>query len=316
MAIHKNRWRIVVSSILVLLFATACIRSVGDQAQGQQSSLLVTETPTATSTNTPVPTEEPTAGDVAISLNETETATPTETPTDTPTATPTEDFAGTAVAQADDEDLPDANDQEQDPFELTATQLIINATGTAVAPLTQTAAAIGDTDTPTPTEDLSLDATIPPANNNFVSGADCVHEVRAGETLFLLSRYYGVLVMDIASRNGIVNPDLVSVGQRLTIPGCGTTGALPPPTSTPSPTATQIVLFGQGGPNLGQGGGVDTTTTTTTTACQAQHTIQQRETLFQISLQYGVSVQAIANRNGITNINVIDMFDVLCIPAQ
>ncbi|MEO1165041.1 MAG: LysM peptidoglycan-binding domain-containing protein [Chloroflexota bacterium] len=314
MAIHKNRWLLVVSIGLVLLFATACIRSTGDQAQSQQSSMFLTDTPTATPSDTPEPTEEPTVGDVAISLNETNTATPTET--STATNTPTETPTALAVAQADDEELPEPENQEQDTFVLTATQLVINATGTAGAPLTQTAeAVIGDTDTPVPTVDNSQPI-VTATTGIVLTGGSCIHEVRAGETLFLLSRYYGLLVMDIASANGIVNPDLISLGQRLTIPGCGTTGALPPPTSTPSPTATSIVLFGTGGTDLGSGGGGTDPNVVTTTTCQAQHTVQQGETLFRISVQYGVTAQAIANRNGITNINVIDMFDVLCIPAS
>ncbi len=49
-----------------------------------------------------------------------------------------------------------------------------------------------------------------------------VHIVRRGETLRSIARLYGTTVDAIARANGIVNPDFIYVGQRLTIPG-GTT---------------------------------------------------------------------------------------------
>lgn len=62
--------------------------------------------------------------------------------------------------------------------------------------------------------------------------------------------------------------------------------------------------------NSGQGGG------TVAASFVATHTVQQYETLFQISQQYNVSVNSIAAANGITNINRIIMGDVLNIPAR
>lgn len=46
-----------------------------------------------------------------------------------------------------------------------------------------------------------------------------VHIVRRGETLRSIARLYGTTVDAIARANGIVNPDFIYVGQRLTIPG-------------------------------------------------------------------------------------------------
>lgn len=302
MGIIKNRWLTTVSLIIVLFVVTACFQQVGDEAQGQAVSIQITDTPLPPPTLTPEPTDEPTAADLPISNN----PTATETATATDTATPF------AVAQAGGTATVDPND-----FSLRATQLIEEATGTAAAPLTQTAAVIiGFTDTPTPT--------LVPVNNtgtinNFNSGIDCVHEVRTGETMYSYSRYYGVSVADIATRNGIVNPNIISIGQMLTIPGCGTNGVLPPPTSVPTATVTpfQLNTFGQGGneqntdASLGQGGGI-----ATNVACITQYTVQQYDTLFQISITHGVPVQSIANANAILNLGRIDMGDVLCIPAQ
>jgi len=48
-----------------------------------------------------------------------------------------------------------------------------------------------------------------------------VHVVRAGETLSVIARLYGVSPAAIADANGLLNPNLIFVGQRLTIPPVG-----------------------------------------------------------------------------------------------
>ncbi len=317
MGIIKNRWLTVVSTIMVLFVATACFQQVGDEAQGQAVSVVretdtpIPPPPTSTPEITEEPTQTPTAADIGISNN------PTDTPTATDTDVPTETATSFAVAQAGEATATDIND-----FSARATQLVIEATGTASAPLTQTAIAIlGSTATPTATL-VPVDNTGVNTTTNIQPGADCVHEVRAGETIYQYYLYYGAPVADIATRNGIVNANIISIGQRLVIPGCGVNGVLPPPTSVPTATATQFQFnstLGQGGANLagdaslGQGGGA---TTTTGLGCVTQYTVQQFDSLFQISVQYGVTAQAIANVNGILNVNRINMGDVLCIPAQ
>lgn len=301
MGIIKNRWLTALSLLSVLLLVTACFQQIGDEGQGLAESDIITSTFTPPPTNTVEPSETPTeetVSDVPISSN----------PSDTPTATETESVA---VAQAGDENSLQVA-TATDTFALTATQVIIDATNTAVAPLTLTAAVqIGFTETPTATAVIDTGTVATPGTT--LTGADCVHEVRAGETMYRLSVYYGLPVADIANRNGVVNPNIISIGQRFIINGCGTTGALPLPTSTPTQPA-QISL-GTGGTNLGDPNLGQTGTTTTTLGCVAQYTVQQYDTLFQISLQYGVSAQSIANANGLLNVNRIDMGDVLCIPS-
>jgi LysM repeat protein len=100
------------------------------------------------------------------------------------------------------------------------------------------------------------------------------HVVQAGEKLFRISVYYGVGYESVAAANGIINPDLVYVGQRLIIPAEGTEP------STPTET----------------------------------HVVQPGENLFRIALKYGVTVEAIAVANGISNVNLIYPGQELVIP--
>lgn len=188
-----------------------------------------------------------------------------------------------------------------DPLYARATQIILEPTYTAIA---QTQAALNSVQPlPTFTPSVQQPQVVPtftPQPTAFIAGSDCVHEVVQGENLFRLSLKYGVTVNDIARSSGITNINLILVGQKLTIPGCGTTGVRPPATSIPTQAA-----------NLAQ---VSSATTPIPSAGGVTHIVQQGETLFEISLQYGVPVNSIAARNGISNINLIYINQELIIP--
>ncbi|GEM_PF-373972 len=254
---------------------------------------------------------------------------------------------GTAIAQEVTE-VPDT-------FSLTATALIGQLTQDAAAVATTQAfeAGIGTTPTLTPTATIDpltqQQPTALPQGGVIVPGADCIHQIRRGETLFQLSLAYGVSVNEMASASGITNPSLILIGRRVTIPGCGTTGFRPPATSVPVPTATidPNADIGVGGTDTTSAqaavpGAGDSTVTTDGLAQAAQqdilnnaqadiqanavaqgaapvtssrtYTVQQYDTLFEIAQNFGTTVDALAILNGITNINQITMGDVLQIP--
>jgi LysM repeat protein len=171
-----------------------------------------------------------------------------------------------------------------DPLFLTATAIVSGATQTAVAPMTQTMAALFPSITPMVTQPpfFTPAPTFPPTGT-------CTHTVAAGENLFRISLRYNTTVDAIAAANGIVNPQLIVVGQVLTIPGCGTGGGggvvpTPPPTGGLQP-----------GEQL--------------------HVVRQGETLMTISLQYNVPVNSIAARNNLSNPNLIFINQELIIPV-
>ncbi len=319
MAKSGTYWRILAACLALMVLATGCFQSIGDEAQPNAvSQARPSETPIPSET----PTETATLEDlVPLTLSETptETATATATATATLTITPTaaldrpvSDVGGSIVEQ--DPNQPD--DGQLDPWELTATMIVLEITQTVEVGLTQTAQALGlGFPTATPTFQPVIGATLTPVvaqPTSFVSTGNCVHEVVVGENLFRLSMRYGVSIADLASASGITNIQLILVGQKIIIPGCGTTGVLPPPTSQPTQDLT-TQNFGTGGAVTAQTAG---TTGTTTTTIARTHTVQQYETLFEISLLYGVSVSSIANANGISNSNFVLMGTVLNIPSQ
>ncbi len=304
---------------------------------------FATQTPIPTATDIPTDTPSPTA-----------TFTVTPSPSPTLTATATEAVSGlvqegTAIAQddvpapVDDpvQEVPAEQPGQITDFEASATAIIANATQTEVVALTQTAAAIigGPTEVPSPTGDPGLGAGDPGAQPTAVPpvapGADCVHEVRTqDQNLYRLSLAYGVPIRSITNENGtaLANPNLITLGQRLRIPGCGTTGGVPPATSTPGPVTSPGGGFGSGGvvppngdctwgttvqfPNGCPGGGgantsgsigtgADTGTGVGTGGPGVGTTpgrvviVEQGDTLSSLALQYGTTAEAIAAANGI-----------------
>ncbi len=81
----------------------------------------------------------------------------------------------------------------------------------------------GGTGQPTPT------ATPAPGGQQPTTG---VHVVARGENLYRIALRYGTTVANLVALNNIANPNLIFVGQRLTVPG----GAPAPGTATPTPT--------------------------------------------------------------------------------
>ncbi len=113
--------------------------------------------------------------------------------------------------------------------------------------------------------------------------ADTTYTVQPGDTLSAIARRFGTDVISLAQANNIVNPNLIYVGQQLTIPGAT---APPAPTPNPAPQPEGSVYI-----------------------------VQPGDTLTRIALRYGVTVQAIALANNLSNLNVIFVGQQLVIPG-
>lgn len=181
------------------------------------------------------------------------------------------------------------------------------------------------------------------------------HVVRPGENLFRIALRYGVSVQALASINGISNPTMIYVGQRLVIPAYGNPTEAPQPTSTPvpptstplpptdtptlqptpvitetadlpQPTATATInetadLL----PPTATVTETDTATafptntpgppTSTPTPKPTTHIVAAGENLYRIALRYGLTTAQLAAANGIVNYNTVYVGQVLRIPA-
>jgi LysM repeat protein len=104
--------------------------------------------------------------------------------------------------------------------------------------------AAGETPTPAPPPDT------PP------SGESGSYTVKAGDTLTQIARRFGTTVSAISQANGLWNPNYISIGQVLVIPGGGgdTGDTTPPPAPPPAPAPSGgDGAFELGGQALGLG---------------------------------------------------------------
>ena len=103
-----------------------------------------------------------------------------------------------------------ASEAPPDTFALTATALIARLTELAESESTDVPSNISDVEEQPVAEDESpvvVATAVPVVRSTVVPGEDCVHEIRAGETLFMLSLAYGSTVDAIAEASEIENPD-------------------------------------------------------------------------------------------------------------
>ncbi len=105
------------------------------------------------------------------------------------------------------------------------------------------------------------------------------YPVRFGETLSSISRATGVSAWAIAQANGLANPHYIQAGQSLWIP-CPTPPPPPPPPS-----------------------------------CGYWYTVRWGDTMNSIAWRTGLNVWAIAQANGIYNLNRIYAGQMLWIPC-
>jgi murein DD-endopeptidase MepM/ murein hydrolase activator NlpD len=118
-------------------------------------------------------------------------------------------------------------------------------------------------------------ASVPAVSPPVILSADYI--VQPGDTLSLIAQRFNTAVETIAQANGIVNPNLIFVGQSLAVP---TPEGAPP---LPSPTVI--------------------------------HVVQPGETLARIALRYNTTVWAVAQINDLSNPNLIHVGQRLVIPS-
>jgi len=114
------------------------------------------------------------------------------------------------------------------------------------------------------------------------------YTVKLGDTLAAIAKVHGVSIAAIQQASRLVNPNILWVGQKLTIPAAGATGTAPQPAPTPKPAAA--------GPTI--------------------HVVQAGETLSIIARRYGVSVDALVATNGLGSPNLIRVGMRLIIPGK
>lgn len=115
------------------------------------------------------------------------------------------------------------------------------------------------------------------------------YTVQPGDTLAKIARAHGVSAAAISAANGMTNPDVIWVGQRLVIPGAGSPApqpTRPAPVATPKPPPAAPLV----------------------------HVVQAGETLSQVAQRYGTTVAALVAANGLGSADLIRVGMRLTIP--
>lgn len=144
------------------------------------------------------------------------------------------------------------------------------------------------------------------------------HRVSKGETLYRISKLYGVSIADIQAENAMTNTTL-SVGQTVRIPGAVVESAYNTSrpiyanstnsASTAASTSYNTTRVVEPVP-VWQSSGIETSI-----ASEAVYGVLKKDTLYSISRRSCVSVKDIIARNGITNPNVLTPGQYLTLPA-
>jgi LysM repeat protein len=113
--------------------------------------------------------------------------------------------------------------------------------------------------------------------------ADSEYIVQTGDTLFMIALKFNVSVSAITAANGLANPNLVYVGERLVIPSASAPSAPSAATSVPASGST--------------------------------YSVQSGDTLFKVALKFNVGLSNLAAANGITNYNLVYVGQRLIIPG-
>ncbi|MEM7119116.1 MAG: LysM peptidoglycan-binding domain-containing protein [Chloroflexota bacterium] len=166
------------------------------------------------------------------------------------------------------------------------------------------------------------------------------HTVASGENLYRIGLQYGISWVALAQHNNLSNANQIVEGQVLKIPGGE--GEEPEPAPTPSPQ-TEVVYTVQPGDNLYRIGVANNISWTQIAEANGivnpnqivagqqlkipvdkpgsgqqsfMHTVQSGETLFLISLRYGVAWPAVAEANELESPYVIFPGQTLEIPGK
>lgn len=320
MVSQRRLFSLLTLLIVITLFAVACERPLGGTDDTANQNEQVEDPNVGGGVETGNDTSGDTAGDTPDTSGGDTTTTDTGGTTEDTAGDTTGDTAGNTTDTSGGDTTTDTGGATQDDSSEAG-----GGVGDATTDTTGDTA-VGETATDTTAGDTTTTTTIP-----------ATHTVAAGENLYRIGLKYGISWLAIANANNLANPNILIVGQVLTLPG----GSSPTPAPTPSPQ-TETTYVVQPGDNLYRiglrfgiswvqiaeanglvnpnmitvGSELKIPVNTPGPAPAFSHVVKPGETLFLISLQYGVAWPAIAEANNLTSPYVIYVGQTLQIPGN
>lgn len=157
-------------------------------------------------------------------------------------------------------------------------------------------------------EMLALLRDTPPRVTSYV--------VQPGDSLASIASRLGVSMSALVETNGIANPNMITVGQRLVLPTGANVPAQDIPVSTGSTAGTPPSSSGRAFPPPPSWASApsDGAPSTTTGGGSGTYEVQPGDSLFGIALRHGRTLEELARANGITDPNRIRIGQVLTLP--
>lgn len=135
-----------------------------------------------------------------------------------------------------------------------------------------------------------------------------IYVVAAGDTLYSIALKFNTTIQALQELNNLANPNTLTIGQRLKIPGAEAASAEGTAASQPTragPTMAPAVAS-PSPPNAKDATRAPTSET---------YTVQPGDTLASIAQQYGITIEELARVNNIKNVNLLSIGQILIIPA-
>ena len=183
--------------------------------------------------------------------------------------------------------------------------------------------------------------TVPGSATPATAPAASSYTVRSGDTLGSIASRAGTSIATLVSLNGLKNPNLVRIGQVLSLPGAAAPGAASAGVATPAGGATHHVvrsgdtisgIAGRYGISQGQLVGANgltdgriyvgqrlsllaSTAPSPPPAGSATYTVRPGDTLSSIAQRHGTTIRSIQAASGLSNPNIVVVGTVLTIPT-
>ena len=125
---------------------------------------------------------------------------------------------------------------------------------------------------------------------------DGVYVVKSGDTLGQIAFIYGISVEDIMAANNLTNADVLDVGQELIIPEAGFAETQ---TTTDEDTTADT-----------------DEPATDSTGAEQTYVVKAGDNLYRIGLQFGFTVDELAEYNNLTNVNSLEVGQTIKIPPS
>jgi LysM repeat protein len=135
------------------------------------------------------------------------------------------------------------------------------------------------------------------------AGGDDTYVVQDGDTLAAIASQFSVSVDELMTLNGIDDPGSLIPGQELIIPGASDAGPTPEPQDEPTAAPTE--------PPVEE----EPVEEPTEAPSEQTYVVQDGDFPASIAEQFGISVEALMDANGITDPSSLHIGDVLVIPA-